>query len=143
MPAFGEMIIVYDLLPEIAEKLDKVLTDAVNKAAFDIQARAQATVVVGPTGFLKNSIYTVVGEGNNEHPYSGIQEPQEGQEALPEIEKPKTHEAAVAVAANYGAFVEFGTVHMSARPYLTPAAEFVRPQFIHALEKMEDLMAAL
>lgn len=143
---FGEFVVVYDLLPEIAEKLEQVMTNAVNKAAFDIQATAQSLAPVGPTGFLKNSIYVEVGEEGSEpnlHPYENIQEPQEGQEALPQIDKPKKHQAAVAVAANYGVFVEFGTVHMSPRPYLEPAIAAVAPSFLMALEKLEAEMEAL
>lgn len=140
MPAFGEMIVIYDLLPEMAEKLGKALDQAVRKAAFDIQAHAQAAAPVGPTGFLKNSIYVATHE---ESTYGSVQAPEEGQTLLPEVEKPKEHQAALAVGASYAVFVEFGTVHMSARPYLTPAAEFVRPQFIAALAKMEALMAAV
>ncbi len=143
MPAFGEMIIVYDLLPEIAEKLDKALDEAVRKAAFDIQGKAQAIITANgqvDTGFMKNSVYVVT---HDESTYNDVQAPEEGQELLPQVEKPKAHEAVIAVGASYGVYQEFGTMHQPARPYLTPAAEFVRPQFIHALEKMEDLMMAL
>lgn len=140
MAAFGEMIVIYDILPELAEKLTKALDEAVRKAAFDIQAAAQAAAPVGPTGFLKNSVYV---KTDKESTYGAIQEPQEGQEALPEVEPPKKHQAVVAVAATYGVYVEFGTVHMSARPYLTPAVALVEPQFHAALEKLEALMEAV
>lgn len=139
MAAFGEMIIIYDLLPEIAEKLDKALDEAVRKAAFDIQGKAQAKAPVD-TGFLKNSVYVVT---HNESTYHDVQEPEEGQELLPEVGTPKEHEAVIAVGASYGVYVEFGSEHGPAQPYLTPAAEEVRPQFTAALEKMEDLMSAL
>ena len=145
----SEMIVVYDLFPEIAEKLDKMVTNAVNKAAFDIQAKAQANIRANgqvDTGFLFNSVYAKPGEEGDEanpHPYSANQEPEGGQQMFPEVEKPKHHEAIVAVAATYGIFQEFGTVHQNARPYLTPAIEAVRPEFIRALEKMEAKMSAL
>lgn len=140
MPAFGEMIVIYDLLPEMAEKLAKALDEAVKKAAFDIQAAAQAAAPVD-TGFLKNSIYV---ETHSESTYGQIAEPTSPTATvLPEVEKPKEHQAVVAVGANYGVYVEFGTVHGPAQPYLTPAAAIVEPQFIAALTKMEDLMAAV
>ena len=139
MAAFGELIVIYDLLPEMAEKLGEALDEAVKKASFDIQAAAQAVAPVD-TGFLKNSIYVVTDDKST---YGGIQEPTGGQEALPEVEPPREHEAVVAVAANYGVYVEFGTVHTSARPYLTPAVALVEPQFLAALEKMEALMEAV
>lgn len=140
MAVFGEMIVIYDILPELAEKLTKALDEAVRKAAFDIQAAAQAAAPVD-TGFLKNSIY--VETDNGQSTYGAIQEPQEGQEVLPEIEPPTKHQAFVAVAANYGVFVEFGSAHGPAQPYLTPAVALVEPQFHAALEKLEALMEAV
>ena len=140
MAAFGELIVIYDILPELAEKLTKALDEAVRKAAFDIQAAAQAAAPVD-TGFLKNSIYVVTDNGQST--YGAIQEPTDGQEALPEVEPPKRHQATVAVAANYGVYVEFGSAHGPAQPYLTPAVALVAPQFLAALEKMEALMEAV
>ena len=140
---FGEFIVVYDLLPEIAEKLEKALDKAVRKAAFDIQAHAQANITINNsvrTGFLKNSVYVKTDE---ESTYGEIQEPQEGQEALPQVDQPKKHSAVVAVAANYGVFVEFGTVHMGPKPYLAPAVAEVAPKFLMALERLEAEMEAL
>ena len=143
MAKFGEFIVVYNILPEVAERMLETLEGIVNKAAFDIQATAQANAVVGPTSFLKNSIYTVVGSGKNAHPYSDVQAPQEGQEQLPEVAAPKKYQAVIAVAANYGLFVEMGTVHMGARPFLTPAVETVRPSYDKALALLEAKMAGL
>lgn len=136
MAAFGELIVVYDLLPEIAEKLDKALDELVKKAAFDIQAQAQAKAPVD-TGFLKNSIYV---KTPHESTYGDAQEPEAGQTLLPEVEPPKKHEAVVAVGANYGVYVEFGSVHGPAQPYLSPAVAQVEPMFLVALEKLEALI---
>ena len=140
MASFGEYIVVFDLLPELAAKLEKAVDAAARKAAFDIQAKAQAMAPVD-TGFLKNSIYTITDKGST---YGNIAEPGEGAEALPEVAKPaKPVRAVVAVAANYGVYVEYGTVHGPAQPYLRPAAEKVMPEFQKALEKLEDLMMAV
>jgi HK97 gp10 family phage protein len=42
-------------------------------------------------------------------------------------------EGVVEVGADYGGYVEYGTVHMAARPYLTPAAEAQRGPFAAAM----------
>lgn len=142
MANLGEMVIVYDLLPELAVKLEETVSKIVRKTAFDIQAMAQVAAPFD-TGFLKNSIYCEVNGGANEHPYSSVMAPvKEGQELLPEVDKPsKPTEAIVAVAANYGIYLEYGTVHGPARPYLTPAAEAMKVQFEHAMRHLEEAMA--
>jgi len=38
------------------------------------------------------------------------------------------------VGAEYGAYVEYGTRHMAAQPYLHPAYEEQRPRFLRAME---------
>ena len=137
---FGEMVIIYNLLPEFAAQLEETVSKVVRKTAFDIQALAQANAPVD-TGFLKNSIYTVM-EGHSG--YSNIEPPEkEGQELLPEVEPPHEKAAAiVAVGANYGIYQEFGSSRMPAHPYLTPAAELVKPYFLEALSHLEEAMAA-
>lgn len=44
--------------------------------------------------------------------------------------------AAVSPATEYAAYVELGTRHMDAQPYLRPALEQVKPQFIADLKKV-------
>lgn len=44
--------------------------------------------------------------------------------------------AAVRPAAEYAAYVEYGTRFMAAQPYLRPAFERVKPQFIADLKKV-------
>ena len=139
MAAFGEMIVIYDLLPELAEKLETALDEVVKKAAFDIQALAQMKTPVD-TGFLKNSIYV---RTPDESTYDDAQEPEPGQTLLPEVAAPHKHEAVVAVGASYGVYVEFGSVHGPAQPYLTPAVAEVAPMLLLALEKLEALMEAV
>src|SRR5690242_5901592 len=147
MAKFGDFIVVYNILPEVAAKMLEGLEGIVNKTAFDIQAEAQKTIRANDqvdTGFMFNSVYTEVGSGDNKHPYSDAGAPvKEGQELLPEVEKPKKYNAVVAVAANYGYFQEFGTVHQPARPFLTPAVEKVRPEYDKALALLEAKMAGL
>lgn len=79
----------------------KRLARAVKDAADEVAARA---VIAAPidTGFLRGSIKA-------EHP-----------EELTSI---------VTVGAEYGIFLELGTVRMSARPYLGPAVDLVMARF--------------
>jgi phage gpG-like protein len=46
------------------------------------------------------------------------------------------YEWVVRVNVEYGAYNEYGTVHMAARPYFGPAGMIVRPQFIAALKQI-------
>lgn len=138
MPNLGEVIVIYDLLPEMALKLDTALDQLVRKAAFDVQAVAQSLAPVN-TGFLKASVYTRTSTTSG---YSQVMQPPPGAFLFPETEKPETNHATVAVGASYGIFQEFGTTKMPAHPFLTPAVEIVRPQLVAALEKLEALMIA-
>lgn len=135
---FGGFITVYNVLPEVALRMEEALSKIVRKAAFDVQAAAQAKAPVD-TGFLKSSIYTVTDKDSN---YSNAGGEGEG-EMLPEVPRPPKHTACVAVGANYGVYQEFGTSHMPAQPYLTPAVEQVRPSYEAALLRLEAKMATL
>ena len=122
---------------DVLKALHGGISKAVRKACFDVQARAAD----GPpraTGFMKSSIYTVT---HNSSTYGqGIQ----GQGSLlPEIDKPADDLTAfVAVGANYGAYVEYGTSKMAAQPYFHPAFDAVEPVFEAALAKLQGLIAA-
>lgn len=133
----GELIVVYDLLPEIAAKIEETASKVVRKSAFDVQAAAQANAPVD-TGFLKNSIYV---EMRDTSTYGQVQQPEGDQTLLPEVEKPENSTTAfVAVGANYGLFVEYGSAHGPAQPYLTPAVELYAPAFRAALNKILEAM---
>ena len=137
MGEFGELIVIYDLLPEIVTQLDRAVDAAVRKAAFDIQRGAQQRAPVD-TGFLKNSIYTVTeNKSGYDQAYLKADSKNPEGEMLPEVAPAGKHEAYVAVGASYGVYVEFGSVHHSAQPYLTPAAEYEWPAFQAALAKIE------
>ncbi len=132
---FGKFITVYNVLPEVGERMLQTLDQIVRKAAFDIEAKAKAKAPVD-TGFLKSSIYVETAHGSTYGKAGG-----EGNgEMLPEVEPPKKYQAIVAVGASYGVFIEFGTSRMPAQPYLTPAAEEVRPEFEAALHLLEAHM---
>lgn len=133
--------VISDAFPEIAAALPGIVGQLVRKAAFDIQAWAAAAAPVD-TGFLKSSIYVVTKDSSTYG--QGVTNPPEGAEMLDEVSAPGSPtEAIVAVGASYGVYVEFGTVFMNAQPYLTPAAEAVRPMFIASLETLERYITAL
>jgi HK97 gp10 family phage protein len=45
-------------------------------------------------------------------------------------------EVVVGPTTEYAAFLEFGTVRMAARPYMTPALEAERPKFLSAIKEV-------
>lgn len=92
-------------IPALIANLETQVEAIVAKAALDIQANAQDRAPVD-TGTLKNSIQAV---------------------------RDGTASWRVVVGVDYGIYVEYGTVHMAAQPYLTPAVAVVRPQFLAAL----------
>lgn len=79
----------------------------VAKAAADVEREAKVRAPVD-TGYLRNSIQAT-----------------------------RTDELSwvVNVGADYGLFVEWGTSRMGARPFLHPAANAVRPQFMAAMRQ--------
>ena len=134
----GGFEVVFNRLPELSEAMEKVVDKMVREAAIDIQARAQASLKYGHgvrSGFLKSSIYTVT------HDKSTYGQNLEGEgELLPEVEKPaeSEHTAYIAVGAEYGVYVEYGTSKMAAIPYLLPAADAVRPVFVELMSRLEE-----
>ncbi len=86
---------------------ERMARTAVQNTAKDIVKGAQQRVPVD-TGHLKASI---------------------------SYERLDEHAALVMVKAHYGHFVEYGTRHMGAQPFLTPAAEGQRKPFEQRLRK--------
>lgn len=82
---------------------------AIRKAAFDIQAQAQARAPVD-TGALRNSIGVDLG----------------GMALTAEI----------GPSVNYAAYVENGTRYMAPQPYMGPAADSVLPQLEQAITEL-------
>ena len=116
---------------DLANAFDEAISKVVRKAALDIQGHAAGNAPVD-TGFLRNSIYTVTSDSSD---YKG------GEKALPEVEKPDDNQTAyVAVGAQYGIYVNYGTRFMPARAFWEPAIDAVRPGFEEALSRIEDKM---
>lgn len=91
--------------PKIIAGMEAKAEQFVAKAAMDIEAHAKSRAPVD-TGTLKNSIQaTRVGDAHWR----------------------------VVVGADYGMYVEWGTVHMAAQPFFQPAIQAVTPTFLRAL----------
>lgn len=118
----------FNRFPEIAQQLHSQAGQVVRKTAFVIEGGAKTRAPVD-TGFLKNSIYASTSEGSD---YGGAS----GGKMLEEVKPANDQEAIIGVGAEYGEYVENGTVHMAAQPYLTPAAEAARPGFIAAMKQI-------
>lgn len=132
----ADEVVLFNLFPELAKRLHDTVAQLVVKAAFDVEAMAKDLAPVA-TGHLKSSIYVVPGKGESTYG-QGV----EGDgELLPEVEKPKSdQEAAVAVGAAYGIYVEMGTRFAGSQPYLMPAAEAMRGPFTAAMSHLEAAM---
>lgn len=123
----------FNHFPELAAKLHTVIGQLVRKAAFDVEAAAKGLAPV-ETGFMRSAIYTLtdktngygqglVGDGNLEAP----------------MEPPTDDTTARVVAgADYSIYVNNGTSHQAAQPFMEPAADQVRPSFEMAAGKLED-----
>lgn len=103
------IVITNNRIPELKRRFPQEVETIVDKTAFDVEAYAKSIVPVD-TGTLKNSILT---------------------------EKLEPTVAIVGPHTEYAQFVEFGTRHMAARPYLTPAAQKAKVKFVEALKQLE------
>jgi HK97 gp10 family phage protein len=125
--------IEFNHFPQLMEAIHQAANKAVRKAAFDIAAHEQDNAPV-QSGFLKSSIYSEFADSSTYG--QGVQG--EG-ELLPEIDKAEDDTTAyVAVGAEYGVYVNYGTSKMTARPFVEPAVEAVRPGFESAMAKLEE-----
>jgi HK97 gp10 family phage protein len=95
-------------LPKIIVGMEEKAALIVAKTAHDLEAHAKLRAPVD-TGFLRSSIRAV--------------------------RISPTHWQVI-VGAEYGVYVEYGTRHMGAQPYLRPAADAVRDPFIQAMKKV-------
>lgn len=108
--AGAKIIVRYNRLVQIAEKLPGEVETIVRKAAFDIEAHAKTAVPVD-TGKLKSSI---------------------------SCEFPRPSQAIIAPHTDYAVYVEYGTRKQRAKPYMRPAAEKVAPAFLEACRRLEE-----
>lgn len=118
--------VTFDKFPQIAAALPARTSQVVRKAALDIEAQAKNRAPVD-TGTLKNSIQM------NMEPMALEAEVAAGNESSPygKQRKDGSISRSVTPSVEYAIYVEFGN-----QPFLTPAAEAVRPAFIGAMKQM-------
>lgn len=134
----------WNLLPETPAALDAAISRVVRKAAFDIQARAMDNAP-NDTGFLESSIYVSMHSSSG---YASAAATAAGRNPTavmePEVTPPTNDRTAyIVVGATYGIYVELGTMYMAAQPYLLPAAELVKPQYLAALSGLDGTLLSL
>lgn len=123
---------------EVASALPDILSKVVRKTAFDIQSDAQS-LAPRDTGFLANSIYVKTSKDST---YSQVEQPTKKDASLiEEVDTPPDDQTAyVAVGANYGLYVELGTIHQAPQPYLTPAVEAGQEALEKAASAIESMI---
>ena len=109
----------------------------VRRTAFKVEEYAKVGAPVD-TGFLRNSIYTVTHDSSG---YTRASNDAHAQNAdavmLPEVEAPSDAlTAIVAVGAEYGAHVNYGTARAAAQPYLDEAIEQAREFWEEGLREL-------
>ena len=102
------MTLTFNRIPELTSSMRAAAEREVLRSAYEIEAEAKRRVPVD-TGALRNSIQTW---------------------------RSGSLRASVAPHMEYAAFVEFGTRKQRARPYMVPAAEYVRPKFVEAMRRI-------
>lgn len=108
-----EVKIVSNRLPAIAAKLPGAARQIVQKAVADVEAQAKPRAPF-EFGTLRNSI-----QGHMTGPTSGE----------------------VSTGVEYAEYQERGTVKMPAHPFMTPAADAVRPSFEAAAKALAEGLA--
>lgn len=98
-------------LLDAGAKTEEILKLVIREAIAGVAAHAQNLVPVD-TGNLKNSIHPVLAG-----------------EFVGEIRAGEHEGDSVGTGVHYAPYVEFGTEHGPAQPYLGPAVEAVRPAF--------------
>lgn len=131
-------------IPALTGALRQELGKVVRETAFQIEAEAKQNAPVD-TGFLRASIHTVTARGQGGQ-YRAAQEATGkitvDRQMLPEVENVTSElEAIVAVGAEYGPHVEFGTVDQAAQPFLTPAVEAARETFVQKVAEVLERWA--
>lgn len=127
----------------LADKLHDAAKAVVKNAAFNVEHRAKERAPVD-TGFLRASLYTVTGESSG-YANAAADAASQNAKATMQSEEPspdKDTTAVVHAGANYAAAVEYGSAHGPAQPFLVPAVEDERPDWEHALAKIEERLKA-
>ena len=131
--------VAYNHLPELAAALHEEVAKIVKETAEQIISVAGVNAPE-VTGFMKSSIYMVTHDASTYG--QAITPGKPGSHLLPEVDKPPDDLTAfVAVAANYGVFVNFGTSRMPANPFFNTAAVQAQQRFTLRMETLEKRLA--
>lgn len=143
-----------DRLKNIADEVRSKASALVRRTAFAVEREAKVNAPVD-TGFLRNSIYTVTDRGSSydrtwyratralAKRHAGERRSSKTKEwrrvmglMLDEVDTPGDLTAIVAVGAEYGIHVEYGTDRAAAQPYLSPAVDKARPDWEEGLREL-------
>ncbi len=131
-----EIVLEYTHFGEIGASMAREIDEVCENTALDIQARAQMAIMNPPKS---GRIYR---RGNVAHQASAPGEaPATDTGAL--VNSAYTKKLADAdyetgFTVEYAAPLEFGTARMAPRPYLRPAVEAVRDQFVSAIRRIVE-----
>lgn len=126
--------LVSNRLPELRGQLRVRASQAVRKAAFDVEARAKASM----SGPKRGRIYPRPGGKVHRASAPGEAPAIDTGALVNSIQMAMEGDltAVVGTAVEYAPYLEFGTRRMAPRPYLGPAAEAVRPSFESAMKEL-------
>jgi|SRR5579859_296974 len=127
----------FNHIPQAIEAMERAAKEITAKAAMDVEAAAKGMAAVD-TGFMRSAIYTVTADGSTYG--QGVS----GNGNLePELSEGTDdgQTAWVVAGADYSIYVEMGTVHGSAQPFMAPAADQVQPSYEAAWEKLQEAMS--
>ena len=113
----------------MAAALPAKLSTVVQNAAEDLQAYARTELIVGPSTGVVYGAHQASAPGEAPAYDSGL---------LFEtiiVENTGQFTRSVTAGNEYAVELEFGTANMAPRPYMTPAVDKVRPQFVRAVER--------
>ncbi len=111
---------------ELAGKLKPAVQKGVKEAAYAMQSNIQSGAPV-QTGFMRDNVYV---SAPGESTYGqGMGPPTDDVYLLPEIKPEDDMTAIVGAAAEYSAFVNYGTRHMPAQPFFDQGVEQTRGEF--------------
>lgn len=159
----------YNNWSKIANAFDEAQSQVVRKTAFDWLAHAQKQIRANgqiDTGFMINSGYvrtydeSTYGETLRKKTTVSSKPTKSGRprklskkqrillvrsaDLLDEVEKPPDNKTAyLAFGAAYAWYQNYGTSHMSARPFLEPSYEIVKPSFDEALRRIDEKLKSI
>lgn len=114
------------LLAKLAADLPERAALAVGDVAHEVQAGA-ISMAARDTGSMAEGVYVATAKGSDYGERTAAARAANPEVViLEEITPDGPQEAIVGCAAGHSIYVEYGTVHMPAQPFLTPAAEVAR-----------------